>query len=244
MQHNPKVFNLSNRVLNETEIKLLSKGLKYTPTPRMNNEQLKTDIKEYTRKLRLKEYFYEDDDDSTQNLNEEQEQDLVRNKSDFNPKRGRNQTLDTVCKTLDNFQLSNVPRQTKSNLSKKEEQALKDLCDDDSIVIKEANKGGGVVIMNKAYYEVKILDMLNDPEYYKQVEENQEKKTLSKIKQFVNENLSNITTKERDYLINFDARESQFYGLPKVHKSLQIKKCCRNPDWRIYLLPKSRRPLF
>lgn len=45
MQHNPKVFNLSNRVLNETEIKLLSKGLKYTPTPRMNNEQLKTDIK-------------------------------------------------------------------------------------------------------------------------------------------------------------------------------------------------------
>lgn len=51
MQHNPKVFNLSNRVLNETEIKLLSKGLKYTPTPRMNNEQLKTDIKEYTRKL-------------------------------------------------------------------------------------------------------------------------------------------------------------------------------------------------
>lgn len=78
MQHNPKVFNLSNRVLNETEIKLLSKGLKYTPTPRMNNEQLKTDIKEYTRKLRLKEYFNEDDDDSTQNLNEEQEQDLVR----------------------------------------------------------------------------------------------------------------------------------------------------------------------
>lgn len=72
MQHNPKVFNLSNRVLNETEIKLLSKGLKYTPTPRMNNEQLKTDIKEYTRKPRLKEYFNEDDDDSTQNLNEEQ----------------------------------------------------------------------------------------------------------------------------------------------------------------------------
>lgn len=122
------MFNLSNRVLNETEIKLLSKGLKNTPTPRLNNEQLKTDIKDYTRKLRLREYFNEDDADSTQNLNEGQEQDLVRNKSDFNPKRGRNQTLDTVCNTLDNFQLSNVPRQTKSNLSKKEEQALKDLC--------------------------------------------------------------------------------------------------------------------
>lgn len=181
MQHNPKVFNLSNRVLNETEIKL-SKGLKYTPTPRMNNEQLKTDIKEYTRKLRLKEYFNEDDDNSTQNQNEEQEQDLVRNKSDFHPKRGRNQTLATVCNTRDNFQHSNVPRRAKSNLSKKEEQASKDLCDDDSIVIKEANKGGGVVVMNKAYYEVKILDMLNDLEYHKHVEENQEKKNSVKNK--------------------------------------------------------------
>lgn len=34
--------------------------------------------------------------------------------------------------------------------------------------------------MNKAYYEGKILDMLNNPDYYKHVEENQEKRTLSK----------------------------------------------------------------
>lgn len=36
--------------------------------------------------------------------------------------------------------------------------------------------------MNKVYYEVKILDMFNDLEYYKYVEENQEKKILLKIK--------------------------------------------------------------
>lgn len=69
----------------------------------MDNQQLKTDIKEYARKLRLREYFYEENDDSTQNLTEEQVQNLVRKKSDFNLKRGRSQSLDTVCNTLDNF---------------------------------------------------------------------------------------------------------------------------------------------
>lgn len=36
--------------------------------------------------------------------------------------------------------------------------------------------------MNKAYYEIKILDMLNNPENYKHAEENQEKRTLTKNK--------------------------------------------------------------
>lgn len=34
--------------------------------------------------------------------------------------------------------------------------------------------------MNKAYYEIKILDMLNNPENYKHAEENQEKKLCQK----------------------------------------------------------------
>lgn len=51
----PKIINLSTKQLNESEIKLLSKGLKYTPTPSSNKQDLRKDIKEY--KLRLAEYF-------------------------------------------------------------------------------------------------------------------------------------------------------------------------------------------
>ena len=36
------------------------------------------------------------------------------------------------------------------------------LKDDETIVIKEADKGGGVFILNKKYYKNKILDMLNN----------------------------------------------------------------------------------
>ncbi|XP_061175938.1 uncharacterized protein LOC133184880 [Saccostrea echinata] len=49
-----------------------------------------------------------------------------------------------------------------------------------------------------------------------------------------------MTAKEKDYLTNFDTSESQFYGLPKVHKSLEIKNAihaqngeyisCPNPE--------------
>ncbi|XP_061193752.1 uncharacterized protein LOC133201982 [Saccostrea echinata] len=112
---------------------------------------------------------------------------------------------------------------------------------DESIVIKEADKGGGVVIMNKVFYERKILNMLQDPVYYRTINANQEKKTLAKIKQLVSGPSSgNMTAKEKDYLTNFDTSESQFYGLPKVHKSSEIKNaihaqkgeyiCCPNPE--------------
>lgn len=54
----PKVINLSSRSLNEAEINLLSKGLKFTPTPNESNPQdLTTDIKEYTRKIKTSRIF-------------------------------------------------------------------------------------------------------------------------------------------------------------------------------------------
>ena len=67
---------MSHRQLTpQTEIKLLEKGLKFTPTPSNSNIQaLKSDISQFTCKVRLIEYFddTEDDDES-----------LVRNKSNF-----------------------------------------------------------------------------------------------------------------------------------------------------------------
>ena len=58
---------MSQRQLNKTEIKLLEKGLKFTPTARTSNiQELTKDVSEFTRKVRLIEYFddKEDDDES------------------------------------------------------------------------------------------------------------------------------------------------------------------------------------
>ncbi|XP_062571387.1 uncharacterized protein LOC134233429, partial [Saccostrea cucullata] len=221
----PKVINLSSRPLNAAEIKLLSKGLKFTPTPSNSNlQELSKDIKEYTRKLRLAEFFHKDDEDENTS-----ESDLVRNKSNFNPKKGRNSLLDTVCNTLQNIPLRNEKINTRSNLRKEEEKAVQSLTNDCSIVIKEADKGGAVVIMNTEYYKSKILQMLNNSEFYDEISENSDKKTMRKIKNLIkNHNTTScLTDKEEDFLINFDFRESAFYGLPKIHKSKTIKEAIK-----------------
>ena len=72
---------MSKRTLNMTEIKLLEKGLKFTPTPHNSNiPELTKDISEFTRKIRLIEFFEgcKDKDES-----------LVRNKSNFIPPQSR-----------------------------------------------------------------------------------------------------------------------------------------------------------
>lgn len=194
----PKVINLSSRSLNECEIKLLSKGLKFTPTPNNSDiQELNKDIKAYTRRLRLAEYFQNDEDDE-----DTYEDDLVWNKSKFNPKKGRNTLLDKVCHTLESMPLKedNNTEKKRSNLLKEEEKAMKSLANDNSIVIKEADKGGAVVIMNTEYYKTKILQMLNNTEFYSEISENSDKKTMKKIKRLLkNHNTtSSLTKKEKD----------------------------------------------
>ena len=57
-------FNLSARVLSEPEIKLLSRGLKFIPTPKSTDRyQLKLDLEEYGRRLKLKIHFNEVSED-------------------------------------------------------------------------------------------------------------------------------------------------------------------------------------
>ena len=39
-----------------------------------------------------------------------------------------------------------------------------------------------------------------------------------------------LTEDEIDYLINFERKESNFYGLPKIRKSTEISERCKNSE--------------
>lgn len=212
----PKIFNLSNRKLSTNEIKLLTKGLKFTPTPHSANiQELQSDVAEFHRKIRLKEFFHDKHfhDDS-----------LVRNKSNFQPQKGRNIVLDSYIEFT-----KTIPKQsnqkTNFNLSLQEQNAIKSLKEDETIVIKEADKGGGIVIMNKKYYKTQILNMLQDDTFYKLAETIFSKYTFKKIQNLIKET-PKITKHEIDYLLDFEYKSSSFYGLPKIHKSKLIKQAC------------------
>ena len=52
------VFNLSNRVLSDAEIKVLEKGLDYAPIQnKIIEPELRNDFNEFCRRMRLKWYF-------------------------------------------------------------------------------------------------------------------------------------------------------------------------------------------
>lgn len=65
--------------------------------------------------------------------------------------------------------------------------------------------------------------MLNDKSNYKPIDANMDKKIISQINKFCAKYDDKLTKKEKDYLINFNSKTSNFYGLPKIHKSKEIK---------------------
>ena len=50
----------------------------------------------------------------------------------------------------------------KNNISQKQKQALRNIRENENIIIKEADKGSAVVIFDKTYYKTKIQEILND----------------------------------------------------------------------------------
>ncbi len=218
---NPKVINLSREPLSKDEIRLLEKGLKFTPTPRSTPDKLKCDVIEFCRKLRLAEEFYKDEDEDE--LQEEEVRPLVKNKSRYQGRKGRNNTLDTYITFLENFPTEQVQRQI-TNLKPSEQRGLGKLMNRKDIIIKEADNGGAVVIMDKDYYKGKIEQLLLDTSQYKDVEENRDKKVSEKISQFAEKYKDHLDKSEYKYLVNHPWRSSNFYGLPKVHKSKQISE--------------------
>jgi len=221
----PQIINLSSIKLNAAQIKLLGKGLKYTPTPNSNDTLLACDLKELGRKLRLREYFSNingnnDAQEECENIN------IFKNKSSFNPPRGRDKILDTTVETLtrlaDNLQNQQKPGSKKSNLSKEEWQALNELKNNDKIVIKEADKGSSVVIMDSDYYAEKMTNMLSDQDTYEELKQDTSKHILSKIKSLVNQ--ADIPKDTCEFLTRFELKCANLYGLPKIHKSKCIMK--------------------
>jgi len=208
----PKVINLSSRKLTIDEIELLKKGLKFCPTPNSNNnDELKTDILEFCRKLRLSEKFFNDDSKDCNGA-------IVRNKSNWNPPKSQDKFLEDTIEGLKKLPLEKTEN-IKSNISFRQRQALKSLQNDKNIIIKEADKGGSVVVMERDYYCHKILDMLKDEELYNSADDRGDGITRKLIDDLITNHGDGLMDEEIAYLTNFTHQTCFFYGLPKVHKS-------------------------
>ena len=54
----PKIYNFSSKTLSTDQTNIFFRGLKFTPTPKRNNIELKSNIQNYKSRLRLAEFFH------------------------------------------------------------------------------------------------------------------------------------------------------------------------------------------
>ncbi|CAC5397420.1 unnamed protein product [Mytilus coruscus] len=156
------------------------------------NVDLITDTDEFCRKLRLREFFG--------NTNHE-DGFLVRNKNGTNPQPNRDKQFEEYINCLKQTANTNsVDTHVKSNLPKAQQKAIKNLQNDESNIIKEADKGGGIVIMDKDHYKEMVLNQIEDGVFYQKLNGNRDKSIMSKIRKLIKEYSNSLTNKEIDYL--------------------------------------------
>ena len=107
------------------------------------------------------------------------------------------------------------------NLNDKQKLALKQLKENSNIVIKPADKGVVIVVMNKDMYLSKMHTMLDDPSTYESIPSDDTHNVKRKADEILHKLLSDnkISKKQHRYLTEFPPKCPLIYGLPKMHKA-------------------------
>ena len=131
----PNVMNLSTRILSKAEISLLSKGLKFIPTPTSVNKALiKEELECFVRKLCLLWHFWNEESITLSNPLHHY---LIH------------AAIELYLNRLEEEIMAIDTRFSCSNLIKEEHLACNSLRNDTFIIIKEAEKGSAVVVWDR-----------------------------------------------------------------------------------------------
>ena len=115
----PTIYNLSDIILPTEQIDLLQKGLKFTPTPKVIINEVKTDLNDFCRKLRLAEFYFKESEEMNSD-----ETNIVIKKGHLHSPIGRDAVLDNYINCLQNYPLEDNIRNYRGNLNANEKQAL------------------------------------------------------------------------------------------------------------------------
>ncbi|CAJ0965914.1 unnamed protein product [Ranitomeya imitator] len=107
------------------------------------------------------------------------------------------------------------------NITREEFVALQELVHDGDIIIKPADKGGAVLIMDKIKYLAEIDGQLRDEKVYQKLDSDPKFKIMGEIKNCLQALDNKIIDQEfMDYLSIEFPRTPVLYTTPKIHKSL------------------------
>ena len=217
--HRVKIYNCSSHKCTKQEISLLGLGPKYVPLTPTDYEQAKIDILNFSRLLLLKAKF------DNSNFTSNERESLISPVSNFIPKSVKSQTLKSIVEDLEILanDLHDLPKtHVWDNLTKQQRYGLKTLKQNKNIVIFKADKGSGIVILDRDFYCKLVLDKLTSPTF-ELAPHNMDHVVMLKLQSFVRRFSNSLTSKEKRAILNFDYKGANFYGVPKIHKSQLIK---------------------
>ncbi|XP_064621108.1 uncharacterized protein LOC135483965 [Lineus longissimus] len=203
---------------------LLSKGLNFCPTPgEPDFGELFKDLDKFHVSLRRRAFFHENNPDLDQAPN--QDDNTLERKfklpSKWNPPGPPD--LEAFIRTNE-YHFDRIPLHSprSNNLTSAEREALTQLKAMPQIVIKPADKGSAVVIMNRQDYISEAERQLSNRTHYRPTTENLTDSHAANVTSFLKDMLQTgeITQKMFDYLAPVEPKTPEFYLLPKIHKGV------------------------
>ena len=168
------VTNLSQHHLTEGQITLLSRGLKFIPDRhKVDKLKLLADLAEWERRMRLKEFFYTEgtEPQTKQDEKDPLEKFKVPKKSSFTPNKGRDMWLDMYVEMVKTDIINSLKKLGKLNISPEENDAFLSLLHNDDIVIRPADKGSGIVVLDKVKYVESLQEEMEESDSYTMTED-------------------------------------------------------------------------
>ncbi|XP_043916319.1 protein transport protein Sec31A [Protopterus annectens] len=214
--HQDLVYNISRYALTEFELRVLSKGLSFIPSSYTDVTDIILDIKFFTRNISLKLLFGDDTID-TSVVNSFKKPTFIP------PSNSVLEAFERACeKDLFELYARQDVKPNFYNMSNDERQALLSLQNNMSIIIRQDDKGGPVIVMDKDEYMNKIDLLLADDTTYSVLSG----ACLNKLINNVHSNLYDyllsdvIDTGLYNYFLVENPLVPTFRGLPKIHKDM------------------------
>ncbi|XP_069495233.1 uncharacterized protein [Ambystoma mexicanum] len=213
------VINLSNYVLSPEEENTLNRGLSFDLTKTHDPFEFRTEFFSFMRKVRLNEYFSEHEGYNSNNYSG------LRNALTFCAPNHSHTAESTVFERqvlAEVRKLETCVKSHNSNFSKRQRASALKLAKDKNLIIRQADKGGAIVLMNRSDYIKECERLLSDNVSYLKLTGD----PTARLTKIIKENVTlacdseMISKQESEFLTREQGRIPVFYILPKVHKGL------------------------
>ena len=148
---------------------------------------------------------------------------IVKPTSTFTPKPNENQELGKICKTLMETEIK--MKKTTDNISSLRNglNSLIKRTTENEIAIKPAYKGSIITVMSPKFYLNMCESHLRNEEYYECLQDNDPSRLLkNRIIAYAKKYINLVTENEYKTLTQKTDKISNFYMLPKLHKSKEL----------------------